>query len=90
VSNESNTDLQITPLTLWVGGGLCAALWGVLFGIGMATLNKQSTMQDNVTKLVTSQAYDRREIDNLQDDVNAVKVEVGTISNRLGKLESRR
>lgn len=86
MSNEFNRGFQITPLTM----AICGVLWGVLFAIGVATLNKQSNMQDNVTKLVTSQAYDRREIDGLRDDVNDVKDDVETIAARVGKLESRR
>lgn len=82
--------MQITPLVLWVAGGLGSILWGVLFTQNLAAQNAQRELQQNVTRLLTSQHYDRGEIDSIKDDVKGVQAEVRVIATRLGAVEARR
>lgn len=90
MGNESNRGFQITPLTLWVAGSLGGLLWGVLFAQNMRSQAKQDAINDNVTTLITSQKYDRSELDGVKGDVKQVQADVRGISERLGKVEARR
>lgn len=89
MSNTYSNGLQITPLALWITAGLGGALWAILFAVGMSILAEQRSTRASVSTLVTSQAYDRREIDSIKTDVKAVQSEVRSISDRLGKVEAR-
>lgn len=90
MGNDFRPGLHITPLTLWVAGALGGALWAVLFAIGLSILSTQRGTQESVATLVTSQVYDRREIDAIKTDVKDVRADVRVLSERVGKVESRR
>jgi len=90
MSNEYRNGLQITPLTLWVAGGLGAALWGILFAQNMRGQSKQDAMNDNIIAVMTSQKYDRAELDNVKGDVKQVQSDVRVLSDRLGRVEARK
>jgi hypothetical protein len=90
MGNTQSNGLQITPLTLWVAGGLGSILWGILFAQNLTAQSKQDKINDNVTALMTSQKYDRNELDGVKLEVRAVQVDVRVISERLGKVEARR
>jgi hypothetical protein len=89
MSNVRSDSLHITPLTLWVAGAFGGALYAVLLGVAVSMFSKVSDMQENVTTLLTSQAYDRRELDALQSDLRALKNEVRAASERIGRIETR-
>jgi hypothetical protein len=79
----TNHGLQITPLTLWVMGITCALI--SFIGItGLVKLDKvQDAQSDANTKLatiVTSQNYDRKELEDIKGNVKAV-------TERVSKLE---
>jgi hypothetical protein len=80
VGNSTSSGLQITPLVLWVTAALGGALWAVLVALALDARQSTAAMQKSVTTLVTSQEYDRREID-------AVKVDVRSVSDRVTVLE---
>lgn len=86
MSNDYRAGLHITPLTLWVAGIVCA----LISFIGITGLVKLDKVQDNVTTLVTSQKYDRSELDALKGDVKSVQGEVRSLADRVGKLEPRK
>jgi hypothetical protein len=90
MSNEIRSGLQITPLTLWVAGGLGSLLWGVLFAQNLRSQAKQDAINDSVTTLLTSQSYDRKELESVKGDVKQVQADVRGLSDRLGKVEARR
>jgi hypothetical protein len=90
MGNSSNSGLHITPLTLWVAGALGGALWAVLFVLAMSSRDSQARIQESVTTLVTSQQYDRKEIDAVKGEVRAVQIEVRGLADRMGKVEARR
>lgn len=90
---QNSDGMRITPLTLWVAG-ICCALVSFIGITGLVKLDKvqESQAETNVklTKMATSQQYDGDAITVLKGDVKAVQGEVREISERLGKLESRR
>jgi hypothetical protein len=90
MSNEVRHGLQITPLTLWVAGGLGSILWGVLFAQNMRSQTKQDTMNDSVTMLVTSQKYDRSELESVKARVDSVQADVRGLTERVSKVEARK
>lgn len=83
--NNSN-GLQITPLVMAV----CGALWLVIVGLGSWILVVQYDGNEKLTTLITSQRYDRNEIDAIKGDVKDVRGEVRELSDRVGKLEPRK
>lgn len=83
MGNSTSSGLQITPMTLWVAGTLGGALWAVLFALALDARTAQAEMRESVTTLVTSQVYDRREIE-------SIKTEVKVVSERVSVLERAR
>ncbi len=93
MSNELNRGVVITPLVLTILGVLCTVIAWI--GItGLMKLDKvheqQSQASQQLATIITSQTYDRREIESVKGDVRAVQAEVRGISDRLGKVEARR
>lgn len=86
MASQTSTGHEITPLTLWVAGIACSLI--AFIGItGLAMLN---AVRNDVTTLVTSQRYDRKELDDLKGDVQKVEVEVRSLSERVGRVEARK
>ncbi len=90
---SDSTGLRITPLTLWVGG-ICCALVSFIGITGLVKLDKVQDSQTEAAKqlaaIAISQRYDGDAISALKIDVKSVQGEVRAISDRLGKVESRK
>lgn len=93
MGNEVNRGIVITPLVLAMVGVLCAVIaWIGL--TGLLKLDKVSDQQaqanQQLATIITSQTYDRKELDAVKGDVKAVQADVRGLADRLGKVESRR
>lgn len=90
MSNEFRSGHPVTPLVLWVTGGL----GGVIAAIGLTMLwridDKQDVMAADVAMIKANQQHVGSDIDDIQADVNSVQTEVRGLSDRVGKLEARK
>ncbi len=87
---SNNDGFHITPLTLWVAGGLGGLLWAVLFAQNLRRGEQQDRMQEAVTTLVTSQQFNQRDIDAVKVNVSVLQQDVNDVKARLWKLEPRK
>jgi cell division protein FtsB len=93
VGNESNRGVVITPLVLTVLGVLAAVLaWIGLSGLMKLdkVYDKQAETSQQLATIITSQTYDRREIESVKVEVKSVQVDVRALQERVGKVEARR
>jgi cell division protein FtsB len=93
MGNESNRGIVITPLVLTIVGVLCAVLaWIGLTGLMKLdkVYDQQAAASQQLATIITSQSYDRKELDAVKGEVRAVQVDVRGLADRLGKVEARR
>jgi cell division protein FtsB len=93
VGNEVNRGIVITPLVLTMFGVLCAVIAWIGLS-GLVKLDKVSDQQveanEQLVRIITSQQYDREEMNAVKGEVRAVQIEVRGLSDRMGKVEARR
>ncbi len=76
---QSNEGMRITPVALWIAGGLGSILWGLLYAKSSSIEASQREHDKLVSAVVAIQTQDHKDIDKLKDSDNSQNQRLSTL-----------